>query len=981
MLDVYSVKQLVTQDESPILEYKKQWYWDDETPKTEMSDKWGEFIKDIISLSNGYLDFVGKTRYLIIGYCESDLLFHNVDIEKIKKLRNLKTFKNELITKLEKYTSPTFLNFDVNLVSVDNKAILIFKIPSPYYMTELKAELKTKTRVLDAGLVLVRKGQKSDEVRSAAPKEFKLLDEEFEKYRNQKIISPIENKVTPIIRSIENTVQLYINKNSSYSLDEGYPISIKNWQDNIIFEVFKISETLGESREFLYIHENSNQGKTYAYIKSNNLIKNISKVIILTEKPQLKDVSKRKINIKSIFKNEYVFFIDEFGYEFLYKDCFLDYVKYNLPVYVDSLYDDDTSEDNSAFEKLSDWYLLEDQPLFVIKGHGGIGKTTLVKQFLDHIYDENNDTGILFIDSNEIIDELSKKSTSNKKIKDIYDFYEAQVAGSDNKISKFSKDLLKLSVDNGSLIIVLDGIDEVIAKLGDKFDLKSFIKSITKGYSSVLKKAKILITCRDHFWSESIKIPEITLKPFNSKLTNEFFIQALCSVDSKVTKALSIANDFAIDKDSLNDEDPVYIPYLLDMIAYLVKAKSDTFASKPINNSYILSKEIHVDFLIASICEREIKKLDSLCLDEQLKLFMKMSVGKDAGISLYDIKNVLNLVTDINVDTDLIEKLKGHPLLVCNDRDITFRYDVFNTYFKSLHVAVLLNSKKIDLIENDSYKIISGYIKYNNTFTQSICERIHYNDDLILYVMEVIEHIDNDESLDDDYKKSIISGMFVLLLCAMQHSGEVQSNIETRTDLMIKLFEVSKTISNFNLINLFGNDSVKAIFDFKNKTFFNCCFDNYEYFWDCPMDDKTKFLNSTFKNLEPRKGVRPVFFDGTFDPSCQTSDISHLIKERKDEVESKANRLTEDLVKFFRIFYERGNFYPRKQEQVRSKLSATKFLSDLISLNVVSIFHDPKKPTMKQYKIADEYRTIINYIEQGGGCLELEKLVKKLISD
>ena len=45
---------------------------------------------------------------------------------------------------------------------------------------------------------------------------------------------------------------------------------------------------------------------------------------------------------------------------------------------------------------------------------------------------------------------------------------------------------------------------------------------------------------------------------------------------------------------------------------------------------------------------------------------------------------------------------------------------------------------------------------------------------------------------------------------------------------------------------------------------------------------------------------------------------------------------------------------------------------------MVKEFRDPQKPTMKQYKISDEYKTVINYIEQGSQSAELFRLADEL---
>ncbi|MCK4840605.1 MAG: ATP-binding protein [Methylococcales bacterium] len=155
MITKDQLKDLLKKNESPVLEFKREWYWNDSTSPSEMSDKWGEFLKDIISLSNGYLGFVGVHRYLVIGFSESTQEIHDVGIKKIKSLNSIKAFRKTLIQKLEGYTQPAFISIDIEFVKLDEKEVLIFEIPSPGHITELKKELKTKTRVLDAGTVII----------------------------------------------------------------------------------------------------------------------------------------------------------------------------------------------------------------------------------------------------------------------------------------------------------------------------------------------------------------------------------------------------------------------------------------------------------------------------------------------------------------------------------------------------------------------------------------------------------------------------------------------------------------------------------------------------------------------------------------------------------------------------------------------------------------------------------------------------------
>lgn len=975
---------LLQKDESPILEFKREWYWGDSPNPDGMSDKWGELIKDLISLANGYLEHVGHHRYLIFGYAENESKIYPVDCKSIKHLSDLKGFKKKLLQKLEKHTKPSLLGIEIEEVSMEEGCLLIFEIACPITLTELKQGLKTKTRHLDEGAILVRKGQKTDEIRTATPDEIISLKGEFEAFKDSKLFERMNSEPLDVKpkqeRTIEKTIQSYIDKNASYSLADDYPKKVKNWKEGIIYEAYKLVDSLGGNREFVYIHDSANQGKTLADIKKTKAITQINSVVVLIDRPKIKDVSKRKLNIEKLFKSSHVYFIDEFGYKFLYKDCILPFEKFNLPVYVDGLYDEDTIKDCSALHRLESWFESENEPLFIVSGHGGIGKTTLAKQFLDHVYDVSDEPGILFIDSKEIIHELSRKFSHTNKINDVYDFYTALMDSGASEISKFDKELLKLSIDNGSLIVVLDGIDEVIAKLGEKFDVESFITSIFEEYSSDLNKTKILITCRDHFWNDigkKISLPEITLKAFNEKLANDFFTQKLNGEQKKISKALSMAQELAIEEnlDNKSSGAQTYIPFLLDMIGYLVKTQSDNINSSELFESRYLNNNDHTDILVGQICKREIIKLESLSLDNQIQLFMRMALQKEGRISMYDIKNELSDITS-DVDETLIEKIKGHPLIQFTDNHLYFRYDVFETYFKSLLVVDLFKNQKVESLDSNCAEIISGYLKYDSSFSKAITSKVELNDDLLLFCIELIEL---SKEMEDLKYESFVSAVVCFLLNLSKKDQTKPYDLSSRTALIETLFWNDSEIKGLCLVDIFGSMNSKPTFDFKGKTLSNCHFHNYEYFWECSIDENTRFKKSSFKDIEPREGIKFEIPKNLFSKSCDTTLIDHLLTKKTEEIENTTSIVKAHLLKVFKLFHERNNFYPRKQEEVRKKLTTVTLLPTLISKGVIINFKDPKKPTMKQYKVHNNYKSVIEYFEQGTPSAELDTLIQEFI--
>lgn len=787
-------------------------------------------------------------------------------------------------------------------------------------------------------------------------------------------------------RSIAKTVQAYISKNSSFSLDVGFPIKHRDWAEKVIFELYKLSEELGSTKYFLYVHEGANQSKTLIYLTTNHYLKKGTPLIVLTEKPAaLKESDRRKDNLKAVFSTENVFFIDDFGQQFLYKEHIQGFTPFNLPVYVESL--SDTSlpgTPESALHQLKSWYSSVSAPLVVIKGHGGIGKTTLVKQFLDEIHSATPDTGILFIDSHEIIGELEAIIRSRQKIDDIYDFYHAQSVNQAGDTERLSKDLLSLSVDNGSLVIVLDGIDEVIAQLGAKFDTVSFINSISTIYSTNLQRAKVIITCRDYFW-DSLQnvgpVKKIDLQPFSRSMAEEFFRKSL-DTEAKVARALTMADKFALRPNGHADE--VYIPYILDLIVYLIKQKTE-FGDELLGESDIgslLDTKIPNDFLVASVCQREIAKLHSLRVENQIEFFVQLSVAKDGHVSVYDVKALLARLPSQaeQIIDDTVERLKGHPLLIHADNKLFFRYDFFNEYFKSLYVAKYFLARNLDSLSQDFTEIVANYLRFDGEFMSTVCEHLTIDEDLLLFGIETVERLREGLSTLEArsrYKSlRACSAVFSLFLSLKRESGKGKFDMDTCSTLMKDFFAKDNEIHGFSLINVGSNTAVKPIFDFRGQVLQDCYFERYDFFWECAIDSETRFLNSTFKSLEPRKDIRPNFYVDTFGEGCETVGIAHLLSKEEEASSHHTNEVRDDLVRLFRLFYIRGNFYPQKQEYIRSKLFTGKYLPLLLKNRVIEVFIDPQKATLNQYRVTIDFAPITKRIEQGGPCIELDRVVR-----
>ena len=620
----------------------------------------------------------------------------------------------------------------------------------------------------------------------------------------------------------------------------------------------------------------------------------------------------------------------------------------------------------------------------VIKGYGGVGKTTLVKYFLDDIYKKSNNINkILFIDSKSILSEIAKGG----KVDNIFDFYSA-LAHKEKLSKRFNKELLELSLDNGNLLLVLDGIDEVIAKLGSNFDIKKFISTIYENYSMGNQKTKIIITCRDYFWDKSMKtndkISTLELKAFNKELAKKFFLKNFSKGSNPFKKSIEYADEFASlnKKENNNETEDIYIPYILDVIVDIVKQNKELGVVNAEDiETKLLNRDIKNDYFVGRICNREIEKLDNLSIDFQLRFFINMSVSLD-GKANVESKSKLFRGLPIQASEEMMEKFKGHPLISFYENTFHFRYDFFKEYFMNLYISDTLMREDKEKVSDDFKEIIREYIKYDNSFTKFVCQRLTFNEEFQIFIIDIIEEWINLLRDKEDYEiRQLISSMIIILMVSLSlSSGKNDKGI--RTQLLVDIF--GEQLDYLSLINLFSEEKQKnePIFDFKNKIIMNAYFDNYGYFWECDINESTEYYKCTFKHLNPRQGVNIPKLHKKLFRDCNTLGIDEILKLEDNETENELANIKEKLVKIFNLFEMRGTFKEQKQDDIRNKCTrynAIDILDTLVKNKIITKYTNPSKPTMKQYRVSTEYFNICKILNQRGTNMEFEKILKFFI--
>jgi GTPase SAR1 family protein len=622
------------------------------------------------------------------------------------------------------------------------------------------------------------------------------------------------------------------------------------------------------SKYFICFHHNAKIEKCYEFIKGNhaNVLVNSNFMILLPRERNIKN-SKRNEMIEKIFGTNKWRLLEEFLLEFTPNTSRTEHRPFNIVDYIEpEIFDE--NNDRINFTWFNNWFNVEYKPVLVIKGLGGVGKTTLVQKLADDFVQAKPNSIVIYIDSKDILEEL-REIHDNKHTLDPYIFYEATLLklrkGGVETGSNLDNEVFKMNLDSGNILMIIDGLDEVIANV-PHFDVVAFLKSIYD-YSEDLGKGKILLTCRDYFWkptmfedSTQFEFNVIQIQPFDEKLAERFFQKRHSSNSRRVTKSLQLAKIFI---DGTNEgKTNKYIPFVLCIIDTILDNSEEFEDIENYNfESVYLSPSSKTDLITLNICAREKSRIGQVEVDDQVRLFVDFAVSNYASskprMSDEDFNELLGSMDKFYTGSAK-NSLKAHPLLTISDNsEISFRYDFLAEYFKSIYVSYYLTSYPAEQKFDDKLiKILSTYAKLNNGFIREIYQRIkkrseNVESNLIDLIAEISLY--DEFNASEEQKEKAISGLLAIAITIKNKLAK--PDVEKNTELLKKyfadkngdLFDVY--ISDFNAYD----SGMKTTFDFRDINLINSKFDNYEYFWECKFNEKTMFKNSVFKNIKPPK--------------------------------------------------------------------------------------------------------------------------------
>lgn len=743
---------------------------------------------------------------------------------------------------------------------------------------------------------------------------------------------------------------------------------------------------------YLYLYKGVNIKQTAAFFYEEN--KNLkylkdNLILFLSKEIGQKQLDERIQNAQKSFKAKRAFYLDQFVWQYCTFDNNInsEYIKYssNNNFIVPEI---KTIEgDINDFEQIENWYSSEHDPILVITGGGGIGKTTIAKVVADKFREVKTNSNVIFIEATDtgVMNQLIRLSET-KEI-DLYDFYSSSLSE-----KPISRDLFRINIDNGNFLLIIDGLDEVFSKIPD-FDVKNFIASISNEFVKDIGIGKILLTCRTYFWKDNISkethVNHIEVEPFSLKHAKLFFESKFNNEKKIVDKSMKFVEDLTINE---NNEEKRVMPYVVDVVSKIVESGDELLEDEE-NKSPYLKLNLKNDYVIFRIFVREFKKTSQISINEQCKFFILFSVFYKGHANSEEIINIWNNHFDRQLTEQLLESLKSHPILEERNGYFSFRYDFFELLFKSIYISELISIDNIEKPSESLIKILLNEGKFGSNLLHEIVLRCvkNWSENYILRISDLINEIRNIDFeinvFNSNYKNQSISSLFALAL--MINQAKINNQTQSNTELLKNIFGTKENeIFGLSLVQ-FGSIDGNIKFNFSNITLKECHFDGYECFWDCTFNVNTKFENCTFLNM-PNFGnnnSKDIHINQFINPR-KDSTFDDFFNWKNNILSDKKEKIKNSLEKFFKLFYINGYLQPQKLESHIYKRYGSKSSSVITVHEIIDILLQQEFIEIEYNNIIKEKRIefreivkeeILQFIKEGSVSIKIKRIIDKLI--
>ncbi|RYY90412.1 MAG: NACHT domain-containing protein [Chitinophagaceae bacterium] len=542
----------------------------------------------------------------------------------------------------------------------------------------------------------------------------------------------------------------------------------------------------------------------------------------------------------------------------------------------------------------------------ILNGDGGAGKTHFARFLNDRLLASTDE---VFFLSSASFTEVG----NDVVITSLFDIYKHCISRDGERLA-IDQDIFDLKFLVNSPVIIVDGLEEIITMLGDRFKLDSF-------YSDCIAKAgegangRIIITTRERAWPEELDeyVSCYTLQLFDKEQAIQFLDQSFPSDPERLVLAKGILGDMVF---RTHEVPPLFCKVI---VSELQAADSLDELSKRFNRGEFRAA-VGLDSFLDIIISRE-TKLGPTWPPEKTKIALGKLASESAGgaISFLMAKEILQEAFTHHGDSDVnIDDAIRHFVLFKYDdesKTVSFKYDFLRIVFLAENIVRRILSLDLDILRDRGALItLTQHLVPRSDAQSSILSSMQrHGKDEFFQALEIwIQALARGEAKTANERQTRqISSNLLFLRLAMDTGLRDRRDF---TGVVKRLFAdpLDSRVVNKLSIMLFGQDDRATIrFDFSGLVLRSA------WFVASPVDEMieaneaTVFSSCDFENCLSKYGKRTSgLWNARFDNSCRKDEpFSKTLAERAQHGELTLEDKASDLRRLLNKFTPNGHSF------------------------------------------------------------------------
>lgn len=602
------------------------------------------------------------------------------------------------------------------------------------------------------------------------------------------------------------------------------------------------------------------------------------------------------------------------------------------PFYIDqTLYRVDRNETETlgpALAHLASTVIRADSsPLSLLVASGGAGKTTLLRSLSADI-NESKYSRVMLIEA-DTLKKLPKEQLRRSHVSSLFDLCELHsmaltAAGATPMKVPSSRNVFDLLLISGSLLILIDGIDELLSMMSSSFELVPFVESIN-ALNAELGQTRVFLAGREDTvgtTAASLRrhgVPTYNLKGFTSDEVALYVRKRFSKRRQEERQAIVTRVQETLKSVSTAMGDDTVLPFFVDALCELEEEVNGT--GLPLKVEGAIKERMAeagyphniraVDMLIFAIIDRERERQGWRPAVARLVDVLKEFSSAHFGTARIDELTVVveTYLAASATNSPVTEIFCKNPLLSVANDVVAYRYDFLQSYFLGLWLIERLEDRSIssELFMKHFSRLATGqgavFEELSRFYAAKPREEVQ---ELLGYVYSSFKSV----ALNPDTEAGLVDSAQSACSCLLHLFAATAGKGLNRINFSKAIFSIvgEDIAAERRLVKGLFISGDFPLLQFVDREFWNCRLVGYDSFAKCRFSN-SKFYYSSFIAIQA-ENCSPTMNSGIFDlDSCDLGEMTTSLVMNASNVESL---LTLDEIKRFLGFFFVGSRFATK---------------------------------------------------------------------